>query len=148
MWVLMEIVAMATDLAEFLGAALGFNLLFGMPLWLAGILTAVATFLILGLERYGFRPLEAVITALVGVIAVCYLIETILDRPDWGQVLWHAVVPQFAGTESVLLADRHPGRDGDAARHLPALGPDPGAHRRARPSAAAPPVPLRDHRRA
>lgn len=49
MWVLMEIVAMATDLAEFLGAALGFNLLFGMPLWLAGILTALATFLILGL---------------------------------------------------------------------------------------------------
>ena len=104
MWVLMELVAMATDLAEFLGAALGFNLLFGMPLWVAGLLTAIATFLILGLERYGFRPLEAVITALVGVIAVSYLVETILDRPDWGQVVYHAVVPQFAGTESVLLA--------------------------------------------
>jgi manganese transport protein len=57
MWALMEIVAMATDLAEFLGAALGFNLLFGMPLWAAGLLTAVATFLILSLENYGFRPL-------------------------------------------------------------------------------------------
>jgi manganese transport protein len=64
MWVLMEIVAMATDLAEFLGAALGFYLLLGIPLWLAGFLTAIITFVILGLERYGFRPLEAVIPPL------------------------------------------------------------------------------------
>jgi manganese transport protein len=104
MWVLMEVVAMATDLAEFLGAALGFNLLFGIPLWLAGILTAIATFLILALERQGFRPLEAVITTLVGVVAVSYLIETILDKPAWGDVLYHAVVPEFSGKESVLLA--------------------------------------------
>src|SRR3990172_3128475 len=67
MWVLMELVAMATDLAEFLGAALGFNLLFGMPLFAAGLLTGVTTFAILALERRGFRPLEAVIGALVGV---------------------------------------------------------------------------------
>jgi manganese transport protein len=104
MWVLMEIVAMATDLAEFVGAAVGFNLLFGIPLWIAAIVTAVVTFLILGLERYGFRPLEAAIGALVGVIAVSYLVETVLDRPDWGQVLYHAVVPQFSGGESILLA--------------------------------------------
>ena len=104
MWVLMELVAMATDLAEFLGAALGFNLLFGIPLWVAGILTAIATFLILGLERYGFRPVEAVITSFVGVIAVSYVIETILDRPDWGLVAYHAVVPQFNGPDSILLA--------------------------------------------
>ena len=104
MWVLMEIVAMATDLAEFLGAALGFNLLFHIPLLAAALLTAVTTFIILGLERRGFRPLEAVITALVGVIAVCYLFETILDRPDMAQVAFHAFVPQFAGLESVLLA--------------------------------------------
>jgi manganese transport protein len=104
MWALMEVVAIATDLAEFLGAALGFNLLFGIPLWLSGILTALATFLILGLERYGFRPLEAVISVLVGIIAASYLVETVLDKPDWGQVLFHAVVPQFAGGESVLLA--------------------------------------------
>src|SRR5512143_3445401 len=104
MWVLMELVAMATDLAEFLGAAIGFNLLFGIPLWLAGIMTVVVTFLILALERYGFRPLEAVITALVGVVAFSYLIETVLDRPVWSDVLYHAVVPQFSGTESVLLA--------------------------------------------
>ena len=104
MWGLMEIVAMATDLAEFLGAALGFYLLFGIPLWVAGILTAIITFVILGLERYGFRPLEAVITAFVGVISVSYLIEIILVKPVWGEVLYHAVVPQFAGPESVLLA--------------------------------------------
>ncbi len=104
MWVVMEIVAMATDLAEFLGAAVGFYLLFGVPLLPAGIITAVVTFLVLGLERYGFRPLEAVITALVGVIAVSYLFETILVKPHWGEVLYHAVVPRFSGSESVLLA--------------------------------------------
>jgi manganese transport protein len=92
MWALMEIVAMATDLAEFLGAALGFNLLFGIPLWAAGVLTAVATFLILSLENYGFRPLEAVITVMVGVVAA------------WDLVLQHAVTPQLAGAESVVLA--------------------------------------------
>ncbi len=104
MWVLMELVAMATDLAEFLGAALGFNLLLGIPLIYGGILTAIVTFLILGLERYGFRPLEAVITSLVGVIAVSYLVETVLDKPRWGVLLYHAAVPQFSGPESVILA--------------------------------------------
>lgn len=104
MWVLMEIVAMATDLAEFLGAALGFYLLLGIPLWIAGFITAIVTFIILSLERYGFRPLEAVITALIAVISVSYVVETILVHPDWKQVAYHAVVPQFAGPESVLLA--------------------------------------------
>jgi len=104
MWFLMEIVAMATDLAEFIGAAVGFNLLFNIPLWLAGILTAIATFLILGLERYGFRPLEAVITTLVSVVAISYLLETILDKPNWGELAYHSVVPLFSGSESILLA--------------------------------------------
>jgi manganese transport protein len=104
MWIVMELVAMATDLAEFLGAALGFNLLFGVPLWAGGLLTAAATFLILALERYGFRPLEAVITVMIGIIAGCYLVETVLDRPDWANLAVHAVVPRFSGTESVVLA--------------------------------------------
>lgn len=104
MWVLMEAVAMATDLAEFLGAAIGFNLLFGVPLWAAGLLTAVVTFIILSLQVRGFRSLEAVITAMLGVIVLCYLVETILDRPDWKMLAYHAVVPQFNGAESVLLA--------------------------------------------
>jgi len=104
MWVINELVAMATDLAEFLGAALGMYLLFGIPLWLAGLLTVAITFMILGLERYGFRPLEAVITGLVSVVAVSYLIETILYRPEWGRVAYHAFVPSFSGSESVLIA--------------------------------------------
>lgn len=104
MWVVAEMVAMATDLAEFLGAAIGFNLLFHIPLLPAGILTGVVTFVILALERFGPRPLEAVIAAFVGVIAVSYVIETALARPDWGTLGRHAVVPQLAAEESLLLA--------------------------------------------
>ncbi|MDA8188046.1 MAG: Nramp family divalent metal transporter [Dehalococcoidales bacterium] len=104
MWIVSEVVAMATDLAEFLGAAIGFYLLFGLPLLAAGLLTGVLTFLILGLQRYGYRPIEAVITALVGVIALAYLVETVLERPPWGQLLQAAVRPGFAGPESVVLA--------------------------------------------
>jgi len=104
MWVISELVAMATDLAEFLGAALGFYLLLRIPLMPAALLTGIVTLAILALERRGFRAIEAVITAFVGVVALCYVIETILDRPDWLSVARHAVVPGFAGTESVLLA--------------------------------------------
>jgi len=104
MWVIAELVAIATDLAEFLGAALGFYLLFGVPLLWAGIIKAVITILILGLERYGFRPLEAVITAFVGVVGLSYLLEIFLVKPNWGDVAFHAVVPHFTGVESVLLA--------------------------------------------
>lgn len=104
LWGLMELVAMATDLAEFLGAAIGFNVLFGFPLWLAGILTGISTFVILSLERKGFRPLEAVISTLVGVVALCYVAEMVIAKPVWEKVLYHAVVPSFSGPESVLLA--------------------------------------------
>jgi len=104
MWVVSEFVAMATDLAEFLGAALGLYLLFDIPLLLAAALTGVVTMIILSLERYGFRPVEAVITGFVGIIALAYVVETVLDRPDWGAVAASAVIPRFAGTESVLLA--------------------------------------------
>ena len=104
LWALAEIVAMATDLAEFLGAAVAFNLLFGIDLLPAAILTGFVTFAILALQRYGFRPLEAVITAFVGVIGLCYLIETVLGRPDFGAAARAVLRPSFAGTESVLLA--------------------------------------------
>ena len=105
MWVINEVVAMATDLAEFLGAALGFYLLLHIPLLLAAVLTGIVTLVILTLERHGFRPVEAVITGFVGVIAVSYVIETILlDRPDWLEVGVNAVIPRLAGTESILLA--------------------------------------------
>ena len=104
MWIVMELVAMATDLAEFVGAALGFSLLFGMPLWIAGIPTILITFLILALQARGFRPLEAVISSLLGVIALCYVIETFLYKPDWSAIAYHAFVPKFSGSDSVLLA--------------------------------------------
>jgi len=104
LWVLMEGVAMATDLAEFLGAAIGFNLLFGIPLLPAALLTGACTLVILALEQHGFRPVEAVITTLVGVIAGCYLIETVLDRPSWGAVGASVIHPTLGGPEAVLLA--------------------------------------------
>ncbi len=104
LWGVMEIVAMATDLAEFLGAALGFHLLFGLSLGIAGLLTAVVTFLLLSLERYGFRRLELVITLLVAAIAASYLAELFLARPDWKQVAFHSVVPAFGGKSGLLLA--------------------------------------------
>ena len=104
MWLVAEVVAMATDLAEFLGAALGFAILFNIPLWLGALLAAAATLMILSLEKYGFRPFEALISALVGLIAVCYVIELVLGNPDWGAIAYHGVVPSFQGRESVLLA--------------------------------------------
>jgi manganese transport protein len=104
LWLQAEVIAMATDLAEFLGAALGLKLLLGIPLFPAAVLTGVITFLILGLQRFGFRPLEAVIAAFVVVIGVCYLLELWIAHPPLGTVAKHAVRPDFAGGDSVLLA--------------------------------------------
>jgi len=104
LWIQAEGIAMATDLAEFLGAAIGFHLLLGIDLLPAALITAVAAFLILGLQRFGFRPFEAVIVVLVGTIGVCYLGELFLAHPPLGTVGIHAIKPEFAGSESVLLA--------------------------------------------
>ena len=104
MWVVSELAAMATDLAELLGAALALNLLFHLPLLLGAVITAVATYGILALERHGFRPLEAVIGALVGVMAVSYLLETFFAHPDWGSVLRGATVPWLGGSGAEFLA--------------------------------------------
>ncbi len=103
-WVQAELVAMATDLAEFLGAALGFYLLFGLPLVWCGVLAAIATFAILAIEGLGFRPMEAVITVLVGVIALAYVLELFFSRPDVGSVAAGLFVPTFQGAQSVYLA--------------------------------------------
>jgi len=103
MWAGSEIGAMATDLAEFLGASLGLNLLTHLPLFPATLVTGVATYGILLLQQRGVRPLERVITAFVGVIAASYLIETLRDRPAWNQVAYHTVVP-WVGPGSVLLS--------------------------------------------
>jgi manganese transport protein len=104
LWGLSEVAAMATDLAEFLGATLGLNLLFGIPLLYATILTGIATYLILMLERFGFRPLEKFITVFALMIGACYIIETFLSKPQFGQVLYHSVVPWLGGGNSIMLA--------------------------------------------
>src|SRR5437588_8050597 len=104
LWLQAEVIAMATDLAEFLGAALGFHLLLGVALFPAAVITGVVAVAILGLQRFGFRPLEAVIAAIVGVIGVCYVTELFYANPPLGTVARHAVVPAFAGGDSILLA--------------------------------------------
>jgi manganese transport protein len=104
LWVQAEVIAMATDLAEFLGAALGFNLLFGIPLVWAGLLTAAFSFAILALQSRGVRPLEIAITMLVGVILVGFAVQFVLADPSAPGIAEGLAVPRFAGAESVLLA--------------------------------------------
>src|SRR3954467_4888639 len=104
LWLQAEAIAMATDLAEFLGAAIGFHLLFGFGLFPSAILTGISAFAILSLQRFGFRPLEAVIAVLVGVIGACYLAELTFAHPAWDQVARHAVTPSFGSSEAVLLS--------------------------------------------
>jgi manganese transport protein len=104
LWLQAEAVAMACDLAEFVGAALGFHLLFGMPLLLAGLLTGVVTFAILSAELRGVRRLEALITVLVGVIVAAFVFEILHSNPDGAEAVKGLVTPRFAGSESVLLA--------------------------------------------
>jgi manganese transport protein len=103
LWIQAEAVAMATDIAEIVGAALGINLLTGLPLFPAAILAGIAAFAILGLQRRGFRRLEATIAGFVGVIAVSFALNVFFTDPDGGEIVRH-LVPQFEGTESVLLA--------------------------------------------
>jgi manganese transport protein len=103
LWIQAEAVAMATDIAEIVGAALGINLLTGMPLFPAALLSGVAAFAILGLQRRGFRRLEATIAGLVGVIAVSFALNVFFIGPDGGEIVRH-LVPDFNGTESILLA--------------------------------------------
>jgi len=104
LWVQAELIAMATDLAEFLGAAIGFHLLFGWGLFPSAVLSGVAAFAILGLQRWGVRTLEAVIAVLVGVIGACYVAELAFAHPSWNQVLTHAVEPKFGSSEALLLS--------------------------------------------
>ena len=103
-WLTQEVTAMATDLAEFLGAAIGFNLLFGIPLFAAALITGVGVFLILAFQGKGFRGVEGFIALMVGIIAASYIVESVLAKPDWGQVLVHTVVPSLPGNGAVLLA--------------------------------------------
>ena len=103
LWIMGEISALATDLAEFLGAAIGFALLFGWPLFPAALLTGVSVFLILAVERLGFRRLEYVIMAFVGVISLAYVIEMAMVRPAIGQVVRHMIIPTI-NADSIYVA--------------------------------------------
>ncbi len=104
MWVISEIAAMATDLAEFLGGAIGLSLLFGMPLLAGMAITGLLTYGILTFERFGFRPFELIIGTLVGVIALCYLVEIFIAPVDWSAAAVHTVLPQIADGGALLLA--------------------------------------------
>jgi manganese transport protein len=97
LWLLAEIAICATDLAEVIGTAIGLNLLFGIPLEIGVIITALDVFLILWLQNIGFRYIEALIVTLLGVIAVCFGIQIVLADPQWG-----AVIKGFAPTTDII----------------------------------------------
>lgn len=103
LWAQAEVVAMATDLAEFVGAAIALNLLFGVPLFPAGIITAVVSFAVLALQRRGYRRFEVAIAFFLGVILLGFLYDTLRIGFDAGQAA-EGFVPSFDGSESVLLA--------------------------------------------
>jgi len=103
LWIQAEVIAMATDLAEFIGAAIGLNILFGIPLFPAALITGAAAFAILGLQARGFRRLEAVIAGFIGVIVVAFAAQVVLADPSAPDVA-QGLVPGFEGSESVLLA--------------------------------------------
>ncbi len=103
LWIAGEISALATDLAEFLGAALGLSLLFGLALFPAALVTGVLVFAILSVERLGFRRLEYVIMAFVGVISLAYVAELWLAKPPWGIIARHVIVPTIT-SKSIYVA--------------------------------------------
>jgi manganese transport protein len=103
MWVQAEAMAMATDLAEFVGAALGLNLLFGVPLLTAGLMTGVIAFVLLGLQRHGYRRFELAITALLGIIFLGFLYETLHIGPSVHESLG-GLLPRLHGSDSLYLA--------------------------------------------
>src|SRR6202171_6099597 len=104
MWIVSEIAAMATDLAEFLGGAVGLSLLFQMPLLAGMVVTGLVTYGILLFEGFGFRPIELIIGSLVSIIALCYLVEMFIAPVDWAAAAIHSVVPSLADAQALLLA--------------------------------------------
>jgi manganese transport protein len=104
MWIASEIAAMATDIAEFLGGALGLSLLLHVSLLCGLTITGVVTFLILQLDKRGFRSLELVIAAFVAIIGLSYLCELVIAPPDWHAALFHTVVPQLHDKSALTLA--------------------------------------------
>jgi manganese transport protein len=104
MWIGSEIAAMATDLAEFMGAAMGISLLFHLALGWGLLITGVVTIGILSLDKKGFRPLEIVIAALITVIGLSYLCELAIAPPDWHAAIFHTFVPRLHDNAALMLA--------------------------------------------
>ncbi|AEB22603.1 manganese transporter [Bacillus amyloliquefaciens] len=104
LWIQGELVIMATDLAEFIGAALGLNLLFGIPMIEAAIIAAIGSFAILELQRRGYRALEAGIAGLLFVVVIAFALQTFFAKPDAASVLEGLFIPKIDGMDSVLLA--------------------------------------------
>jgi len=142
LWIQAEVIAMATDLAEFLGAAIGFHLLFGIALFPAALLTGATAFLILGLQRFGFRPFEAVIAAIVGVVGRLLCRRALLREPAAGDGRpprrRAAVRRQRVGA----AGGRNPRRHGDAACDLPPFGAASGPGAAEVGGAGASPLPV------
>ncbi len=104
MWAVSEVAAMATDLAEFIGGAIGLSLLFHLPLLVGMVITAIITYGLLMSEKFGFRPLELIIGSMVVLIGLCYLIEMFIAPVDWLAAGVHTFVPQLADGQALLLA--------------------------------------------
>jgi manganese transport protein len=139
MWIVSEIAAMATDLAEFLGGAIGLSLLFRTSLFVGMIVTGLVTWGILLLDKRGFRPMELIIGSLVAAIGLCYLIEMFIAPVSWGSAVLHSVLPQMPDAQALTISvgiigatvmphavylhsgltqNRAPGRDDDERRKL------------------------------
>lgn len=104
MWIVSEIAAMATDLAEFLGGAIGLSLLFGMPLLAGMAVTAVVTYGILLFDGRGFRPMELIIGALVSVIGICYVIEMFIAPVDWAAAGLGVITPSMPDAAALTIS--------------------------------------------
>jgi manganese transport protein len=104
MWVISELAAMATDLAEFLGGAVGFSLLLHIPMLAGMAITAILTYGLLLMQARGFRPLELAIGALVGVVGLSYIAQLVVTPVDWAAVLKHSVTPQIADRGALTVA--------------------------------------------
>ena len=104
LWVVAELAAIATTMAEFLGGSLGLYLLFGIPLIYAGLLTGVISFIIVYMQKYGQRVVEIIISILLAVICVAYGIEMFLAKPDWASIGIHTLLPSLPNGQAVLIA--------------------------------------------
>ncbi len=128
LWVQAEAIAIATDLAEFVGAAIALNLLFGVPPFAAGLITAVVAFAILALQAKGYRRFELAIAGFLGIVCLGFLYDLTFTGVDTARARGRPD-PRLRRHRQHPAGRRHPRRDGDAARRLPALG----AHQRPHP---------------